>query len=85
MTTNSGYTFFSYGSERKLPFASIASADNEHDRVSKLDRPGIFRLKIGVGKPTFESLFGQGQRGKNPGPRAYDLARSRAGLPNSTG
>ena len=58
-TTNTlGYTFFFYGSERKLPFASIASCDNEHDSVSKLDRPGVFRLNIGVAKLTFQSLFG---------------------------
>lgn len=52
------YTFFFYRSERKLPFATLATVDNEYDRVSNLDRPGVFRLNIGVGRPTFESLFG---------------------------
>ncbi len=29
---NFGYTFFFYGSDRKLPFATLASSDNEYDR-----------------------------------------------------
>ena len=58
-TTSYGYTFFFFGSERKLPFATIASADNEHDSISNLDRPGVFRLNIGVSKKTFQSLFGK--------------------------
>lgn len=53
-----GYIFFFYGPDRKLPFATLAAADNEHDRVSNLDRPGVFRLNIGVSKQTFQSLFG---------------------------
>ena len=57
-STNFGYTFFFYGSDRMLPFATIASTGNEHERVSNLDRPGVFRLNIGVSKPTFQSLFG---------------------------
>ncbi len=59
--TNLGYTFFFYGPDRMLPFATIATADNEGDRVSNLDRPGVFRLNIGVSKPTFQSLFGTGK------------------------
>jgi hypothetical protein len=54
------YTFFFYGPERKLPFATMASADNEYDRISNLDRPGVFRLNLGVQKPTFQALFGPG-------------------------
>ncbi len=58
-TTNAfGYTFFFYRSERKLPFATLASTDNEYERISKLDRPGVFRLNIGVSRQTFQSLFG---------------------------
>lgn len=58
---NFGYTFFFYGSDRMLPFATMISADNEYDRVSNLDRPGVFRLNIGVSKPTFQALFGTGK------------------------
>ena len=53
-----GYTFFYYQSERKLPFATLIASDQDHDRVSNLDRPGVFRLNIGVSKQTFQSLFG---------------------------
>ena len=53
-----GYTFFFYRSDHKRPFATLASSDNEYDRVSNLDRPGVFRLNLGVSKQTFQSLFG---------------------------
>jgi hypothetical protein len=56
-----GYTFFFYGPDRMLPFATIATADNEGDRVSNLDRPGVFRLNIGVSKQTFQVLIGTGK------------------------
>lgn len=66
---NFGYTFFFYGSDRMLPFVTIATSDNEGDRVSNLDRPGVFRLNIGVSKPTFQSLLGTG----NVDVGAYDF------------
>jgi hypothetical protein len=65
-----GYRFFFYRSERMLPFATMAEADNEHDRVSNLDRPGVFRLNIGVSRETFQSLFGAGKVDVG----AYDFA-----------
>ena len=57
-TSALGYTFFFYGADRMLPFATLATADNEYDRASKLDRPGVFRLNVGVGRETYKSLFG---------------------------
>ena len=58
-TTNAfGYTLFFYQSDRKLPFATLISSDNDYDRISNLDRPGVFRLNIGIGKKAFQSLFG---------------------------
>jgi hypothetical protein len=57
-TTNFGYTFFFYESDHTLPFATIASTGNEYERISNLDRPGVFRLNIGVSRQTFQSLFG---------------------------
>ena len=57
-TTNFGYTFFFYKSDHMVPFATIASSDNEYESISKLDRPGVFRLNIGVSRETFQSLFG---------------------------
>jgi hypothetical protein len=53
-----GYTFFFYGADRMLPFATMAASDNEHDSVSNLSRPGVFRLNLGVSPRTFEALFG---------------------------
>ncbi|HEX8906279.1 MAG TPA: DUF6194 family protein [Longimicrobiaceae bacterium] len=56
--TNLGYVFFFYGAERMLPFATLAVADNEFDRISGLDRPGVYRLNIGVSPATYHSLLG---------------------------
>ena len=57
-TSSFGYTFFFYRSERKLPFATLIASDYDYDRISNLDRPGVFRLNIGISKQTFQSLFG---------------------------
>jgi hypothetical protein len=57
-TTAFGYTFFFYKSERVLPFATLISSDQDYDHISNLDRPGVFRLNIGISKQTFQSLFG---------------------------
>jgi hypothetical protein len=56
--TNFGYTFFFYGGDHKLPFATLATSDNEYDSVSNLDRPDVFRLNLGITKESFRSLFG---------------------------
>jgi uncharacterized protein DUF6194 len=58
---NFGYTFFFYGADHMLPFATLAVADYDYDRFSNLDRPGVFRLNIGVSKQTFTTLFGAGK------------------------
>ena len=58
---NFGYTFFFYGAEHMLPFATIAATGNEYERISQLDRPGVFRLNLGVSKATFQALFGTGK------------------------
>ena len=52
-------TFFFHGADNKFPFATIVTKDNEVDGASSLDRPGIFRLNMGVGKETFRTLFGE--------------------------
>jgi hypothetical protein len=53
-----GYTFFFYGADRVMPFATLADSDNEYDSVSKLDRPGVYRLNIGPGRDAYQALFG---------------------------
>ena len=46
--------FFSLDPERHFPnYATIVTTD-EHDDASDLDRPGVFRLNIGVDRATFE-------------------------------
>ncbi|HEY4414235.1 MAG TPA: DUF6194 family protein [Verrucomicrobiae bacterium] len=60
-----GDTFFFYDPERtakashRFPFATIVTRDYAgFDQASNLDRPGIFRLNLGVDKAAFQSLFG---------------------------
>src|ERR1700730_13810406 len=60
-----GDTFFIYDPDRnfepkhRFPFATIVTKDyGEFDRASNLNRPGVFRLNIGVSKDTYRSLFG---------------------------
>lgn len=44
---------------RRQPFATIVTKDyGEFDNASKLDRPGVYRLNIGVSRETFQALFG---------------------------
>ena len=43
--------------ERQLPFATIVTGDH-YDGVSELDRPGAYRLNIGLTKATYTELFG---------------------------
>jgi hypothetical protein len=56
-TTNFGYRFFFIGDDQRMPFATIADSDNEYEKISQLDRPGVFRLNIGVRRETFTALF----------------------------
>jgi hypothetical protein len=41
--------------ERKQPFATIVTGDR-YDDVSDLDRPGVFRLNLGVSKARYAQL-----------------------------
>jgi hypothetical protein len=54
-----GATFFSLDDKHWPNFATIVTTD-EHDmgKPSKLDRPGVFRLNIGLGKVSFHRLVG---------------------------
>jgi len=60
-----GDSFFIYDPDRNLeetrrfPFATIVTKDyGDFDNASRLDRPGVFRLNIGVSRETFTKLFG---------------------------
>jgi hypothetical protein len=52
-------TFFFHGANDKFPFATIVTKDNAFDSASNLNRPGVFRLNIEVGKERFRALFGE--------------------------
>lgn len=54
---NFGYIFFFVGDDHRLPFVTIGHSDNEFDKVSNLNREGVFRINIGVSKETFESVL----------------------------
>lgn len=61
-----GDTFFIYDPERNLtgkqqfPFATIVTKDyGDFDCASDLNRPGVFRLNIGVTPETYRGLFGE--------------------------
>ena len=61
-TAGSG-TFMSCDGEKHWPnFATLVTSD-EYDPASDLDRPGVYRLNIGVSKATFERVVGS-----NPNP-----------------
>ena len=54
-----GAWFFSLDPVRHFPnFATIVTND-DHDQASDLNREGVWRLNIGVGKATFERLVGE--------------------------
>lgn len=58
-----GETSFFYNPGHALPrgiyFATLKAKDGANDKASRLDRPGVFRINIGISKPTYRSLFGQ--------------------------
>lgn len=60
-TVNMGYTFFFYRDDHMHAFATIASTGNEYEKISNLDRPGVYRLNIGVSRDTFQTMFGKGK------------------------
>jgi hypothetical protein len=59
-----GDSFFYYDPDddeaaRKMPFATIVTKDYDgFDMASDLNRPGVYRLNVGVGRVRFEELVG---------------------------
>ncbi|WP_129843724.1 DUF6194 family protein [Streptomyces sp. RFCAC02] len=58
-----GDTFFFHDpdgdSPRRMPFATLVTKDYPgFDTESDLDRPGVFRLNVAVGRTVFEQLMG---------------------------
>ena len=61
----SGDTFFPHAPdghlpERWMPWATLVTSD-AHDTASALDRPGVFRLNLGLPKARFAELFPPGR------------------------
>jgi len=52
-----GDSYFFTDPRQMHPFATLVTSD-AHDQASDLNRPGVFRLNVGVGKATFQALFG---------------------------
>src|SRR5690242_15868194 len=76
-----GDTFFFTAAQRDVdparrqPFATIVTKDyGEFDNTSQLDRPGVFRLNIGVSRDTFRSLFGYAPGEERPERAPDDFA-----------
>ena len=74
-----GDTFFYYDPEsdvdltREMPFATIVTKDyGEFDNASRLDRPGVFRLNVGLSRESFRSLFGSPDESKGHDYAALD-------------
>ena len=61
--------------DRRFPFATLVTTD-EHDQCSVLDRPGVYRLNVGVSRETFRALFPDEPSGKaaEAGDGSHDFA-----------
>ena len=85
-----GDTFFYYDPEgnrpenQRLPFATVVIHDYAGwDTESRLDRDGIFRVNIAIGRSEFERLLGHAPT-QHPGPsRRFRLRRDRRAYPAS--
>jgi hypothetical protein len=59
-----GDSFFFYdpdddAANRRMPFATLVIKDYDgFDTFSNLNRPGVFRLNVGVGRTVFQELVG---------------------------
>jgi len=42
--------------DRRFPFVTLVTND-KYDQASNLDRPGVFRLNLGLSRATYRSLF----------------------------
>ena len=57
-----GETSLFYNPGHRLPngvyFCTIKDHDGANDKASQLDRPGVYRVAIGIENPTYVRLFG---------------------------
>ncbi|RIV40343.1 DUF6194 family protein [Micromonospora radicis] len=71
-----GDRFFHVGPDRRRPFATIVEHDVPgFDEASQLDRPGVFRLNLDLGRAEFENLFGFPPEAFEEHRHEFDFAR----------
>ncbi|MBB5477092.1 DUF6194 family protein [Micromonospora parathelypteridis] len=71
-----GDRFFHVGPDRRQPFATIVEHDVPgFDEAAQLDRPGVFRLNLDLGRAEFERLFGFPPKAFEEHRHAFDFAR----------
>lgn len=86
-----GDTFFFYDPERdqpanqRLPFATLVVSDYPGwDTESDLDRDGIFRVNIAIGRSDFERLFGYAPKEHAAHHSDFDYAATDILIPHPT-
>ncbi|MET8231844.1 DUF6194 family protein [Micromonospora sp. NPDC005298] len=71
-----GDRFFYVGADRRQPFATIVEHDVPgFDEAGQLDRPGVFRLNLDLGRVEFERAFGFAPKEFEEHPDDFDHAR----------
>jgi hypothetical protein len=58
-----GDWFYFHGPDRMRPFATIVTRDNDFDHISQLDRPGVYRLNVGVSPATAQAAVAPAPEG----------------------
>jgi erythromycin esterase-like protein len=78
-----GDRFFYVGPDRRQPFATIVEHDVPgFDEASQLDRPGVFRLNLDLGRAEFERLFGFPPKDFEEHQNEFDFARLDTFMPH---
>lgn len=82
-----GDTFFTVvgadGEPRKMPFATLVIKDYPgFDSESQLDRGGLFRLNLDLGKTRFEALFGFAPKDLEPHRGEFDFSATNRLFPH---
>lgn len=69
--------------DKRQPFTTIVMTD-AFDKASRLDRPGVYRLNIGVKRATYRALFGEPPTWETTAelPARYDLAAQDVPIPH---
>jgi hypothetical protein len=78
-----GDRFFFVGPDRRQPFATIVERDVPgFDEDSRLDRPGVFRLNVELGRAEFERRFGFAPKDFEDHRGEFDFARAGRLMPH---